>query len=170
MCDIICCETGKSAGVLQGAACVPVSLLSQKPGMCCMGNTDLPELVTCSVWLPSTLAGCPALRSSRDLFPLPTLNYSVNISLEMSRWKFLTSCSMFLRSLLSDPRGPWRPGWVITRLFLSLESQTLNLDVFHGELYKLCSFVFCDVWLKNSSHCFLWMRLALVNPSDFWYL
>lgn len=139
---------------------------------CCIANTDLPELVLCSVWLPSILAACTALRSSRDFFPLFTLNYSVNNSLEMILE--IEVFSLLLRAFQVAsvwPKGSLEARLGITRFLLSLRCQTFNFNyVFHKELYKLCSFVFCDMWLKNSSHCFLWMRLALVNPSDFWYL
>lgn len=170
VCDLICCETDTSADVLQGTTCVPVSIC--------------PRSLECVVWGAQTsLSLCHVLfhclqlwlvtapRDSRDFFSWLTLNYSVNSSLEMTQWKFFILLLHVCQVASLWPKVSLEARLGFTRLLLSFRSQTFNLsDVFCKELYKLCSFVFCDMWLKNSSCCFLWMRLALVNPSDFWYL
>lgn len=82
MCDYSC-NTNMSAGIIWVGDLCSVSCPSQKPGVCCIGNTDHLELVRCPVQLPTTLDCLTALRTSRDFLSSLTLNSLVNSSLKM---------------------------------------------------------------------------------------
>lgn len=167
MCDIICCETDTSAGVLQGAP-VFQDPFCPRSLECCIANTDLPERVICSVWLPSTLAAFTALRTCRDFFPLLTLNYSLNSSLEITLEIEVFSLLLHAFQVASVwSKGSLEARLGITRLLLSLRCQTFTLNVFHKELYKLRTFVF---WYVVKEQQPLLSLDKISSCKSFWFL